>query len=61
MTQTINPNTLKPDRSKGITILPSHVHLAMRQYMGLEEFANNAGFRLDVESLPLFDPQRSTL
>ena len=57
----INPKTLKPDNAKGITILPSHVHLALRQYMGLEDFANKAGFRFDVESLPLFDPKRSTV
>jgi len=57
----VNPKTLKPDQSKGVNILPSHVHLALRQYLGLEGFANEAGFRLDVESLPLFDRSRSTI
>jgi len=57
----INPTTLKQDKNKGINILPSHVHLALRKYLGLENLANEFGFRLDVESMPLFDPTRNTV
>ena len=32
----INPSTLLQDNSRGVTIKPSHVHMALRRYLGLE-------------------------
>ena len=56
----INRKTLKRDPAGGITLLPSHVHLALRKYLGLHEFANRAGFPLGVESVELFNPKKRT-
>ena len=57
----INPKSLKRDRKNGVNILPSHVHLALRKYLNLDTFANDAGFRLNVESLDLFNPKKRTV
>ena len=57
----IDPKTLKRDPKGGINILPSHVHLALRKYLGLHSFANRAGFPINVESLDLFDPGKRTV
>ena len=36
---------------------PSHVHKALQQYLGLDQYAESTGLGLaDVELLPLFDP-----
>jgi len=52
----VDPRSLKPDRV-GIVLTPAHIHKALREYLGLDGFAQNlligdAG----IESLPLFDP-----
>jgi hypothetical protein len=52
----VDPRSLKPDRG-GIVLTPAHIHKALREYLGLESFAQNlligdAG----IDSLPLFDP-----
>lgn len=52
----VDPGNLKPDLG-GIVLTPAHIHKALREYLGLEGFAQNlligdAG----IESLPLFDP-----
>ena len=41
----------------GVMVTPAHVHKAIREYVGIEEFATSIGLGLaDVDSLPLFDP-----
>ncbi len=57
----INPNTLKAAPRNGIIMTPSHVHLALRKRLGLHAFATNAGFRLDVESVDMFNPAKRTV
>ena len=57
----INPNTLKKDAQNGVNVLPSHVHLALRKHLNLDKFAQQAGFSLDVESMPLFDASKGTV
>ena len=42
----IDPSSLKRAPQSGINILPSHVHLALRKYLGLDDYANQAGFRI---------------
>ncbi len=52
----IDPKTLKQS-AKGVMVTPAHVHKAIREYVGIEEFATSIGLGLaDVDSLPLFDP-----
>ena len=54
--QPIDPVTLKAEPS-GVIPTPAHVHQAIREYLGLTDFAKQRGFGLDVaEPLPLFDP-----
>jgi hypothetical protein len=57
----IDPATLKRAPNKGINILPAHVHLALRKHLGLHDYANRAGFRLNVESLDIFNPKKNTV
>lgn len=53
--QPINPMTLEADRS-GIIPTPAHVHQAIREYLGLADFAEERGLGfMGVESLPFFD------
>ncbi|MEE4277487.1 MAG: DUF1501 domain-containing protein [Halieaceae bacterium] len=56
----INPKTLKP-ANNGIVMTPSHVHLALRRQLGLERFANDAGFPLDVEAVDMFNRNKRTV
>ncbi|MEH6586333.1 MAG: DUF1501 domain-containing protein [Halioglobus sp.] len=57
----INPSTLKKDVQNGVNVLPSHVHLALRKHLNLDKFAKQAGFPLDVQSMPLFDASKGTV
>ena len=52
----IDPETLK-ESPRGVLMTPSHIHKALRTYLGLDLYASDMGFGLSgVESLPLFDP-----
>jgi len=52
----IDAEALKED-PKGVLMKPSHVHKALQQYLGLDQYAEGIGLGLaDVELLPLFDP-----
>ena len=54
--KTIDPLTLGPS-DRGVTMTPTHIHKAVRGYLGIEEFAIDLGFDLSATpSLPLFDP-----
>ena len=56
----INPETLR-ESNTGIVMTPHHIHASIRDYLGLTQFANEAGFDTGVGSpLPLFDPFLST-
>lgn len=57
----INPTTLKRDDSNGTLIYPKHVHQALRQYLGVEAFAQarQLGFGL-TEQFDLFNPSKRT-
>jgi hypothetical protein len=58
--QRIDPVTLKDSRT-GVLITPAHVHKAIQEYLGLNQYAQELGFALrDTESLPLFDPTLQT-
>ena len=58
--QRIDPATLKDSRT-GVLITPAHVHKAIQEYLGLDQYAQELGFALrDTESLPLFDPALQT-
>ena len=58
--QRIDPATLKESRN-GVLITPAHVHKAIQEYLGLDQYAQELGFALrDTESLPLFDPTLQT-
>jgi len=58
--QRIDPATLKDSRT-GVLITPAHVHKAIQEYLGLDQYAQELGFALrDTESLPLFDPTLQT-
>ena len=52
----VDPLSLKPDR-RGIVLTPAHIQKALREYLGLEGFAQNLQVGgAGIESLPLFDP-----
>ena len=52
----IDAETLR-ESSNGVIMTPNHIHAALRDYLGLSQFANDAGFgSTGVEVLPLFDP-----
>ncbi len=51
----INVETLQED-AKGLVMTPTHVHKALRRYLGLETFAADLGLDFSVETPPLFDP-----
>ncbi len=56
----INPETLR-ESTTGIVMTPHHIHASIRDYLGLTQFANEAGFDTNVGvPLPLFDPFLST-
>lgn len=56
----INPETLR-ESTTGIVLTPHHIHTSIRDYLGLTQFATEAGFGTTVGSpLPLFDPFLST-
>lgn len=53
----VDPGNLRPDRG-GIVLTPAHIHKALREYLGLEGFAQNLLISdAGIESLPLFDPE----
>ena len=59
--QRIDPTTLKESRD-GVLITPAHVHQAVQEYLGLDQYARDIGLSLSgVESLPLFDASLQTL
>ena len=59
--QRIDPTTLKESRD-GVLITPAHVHQAVQEYLGLDQYARDIGLSLPgVESLPLFDASLQTL
>ena len=56
----INPETLR-ESTKGMVMTPHHIHASIRDYLGLTQFATEAGFDTNVGiPLPLFDPFLST-
>ena len=56
----INPETLR-ESTTGIVLTPHHIHTSIHDYLGLTQFATEAGFGTTVGSpLPLFDPFLST-
>ena len=56
----IDPDSLQPDRN-GIILTPAHVHRAVRNYLGLDGFAQSVGLNLTgVEDIGLFDPSKMT-
>lgn len=56
----INPETLR-ESNTGIVMTPHHIHASIRDYLGLTQFATEAGFDNNVGiPLPLFDPFLST-
>lgn len=57
----INPSSLKTAPSNGLIMTPAHVHRALRKELGLHEFAEAAGFRLDVEDVDMFNPAKRTV
>ena len=51
----IDQHTLEASAT-GVTITPSHIHKAIRKYLGIEDYAASLGLNLaTTESLPLFD------
>lgn len=51
----INPITLQRDDANGTIIYPKHVHKALREYLGLNSFADAAGFPFNnTESFNFF-------
>jgi hypothetical protein len=56
----INPNSLDVS-DNGIIITPAHIHRAVQQYLGLDDFAtqNGVGIR-NVEDIPLFSSSLQT-
>ena len=59
--QRIDPTTLRESRD-GVLITPAHVHQAVQEYLGLDQYARDIGLSLPgVESLPLFDASLQTL
>ena len=59
--QRIDPTTLKESRD-GVLITPAHVHQAVQEYLGLDQYARDIGLSLSgVESLPLFDASLQTV
>jgi len=51
----IDPLTLKASKN-GIFLTPSNIHKAVREYLGIEQFAIDSGFDLAaVQSIPFFD------
>jgi hypothetical protein len=58
--QLIDPKTLRAT-SKGILITPAHVHQAVQEYLGLDQYARDLGFAHEgTDSLPLFDASLQT-
>ncbi|MEK9655753.1 MAG: DUF1501 domain-containing protein, partial [Halieaceae bacterium] len=58
--QPIDPKTLRAT-SKGILITPAHVHRAVQEYLGLDQYVRDLGFALEgTDSLPLFDASLQT-
>ena len=56
----INPETLR-ESATGIVMTPHHIHASIRDYLGLTQFAAEAGFDSTTGNpLPLFDPFLST-
>ena len=52
----IDPDTLRESDS-GVIMTPHHIHAALREYLGLSQFAVDAGFgSAGGEVMPLFDP-----
>ncbi len=57
----IDPGTLDPS-DDGLIMTPTHIHKALREYLGVEAFAAELGFGLTrTTSLPLFTPVTSNL
>ena len=56
----INPNSLDVSDS-GIIITPAHVHRAVQNYLGIDDFAAANGVALtDVEDIALFSSSKQT-
>ena len=54
--QAIDAETLQ-ESGNGVIMTPNHIHAALRDYLGLSQFAIDRGFgSTGVEVLPLFDP-----
>ena len=58
--RSINPNSLEVSDS-GIIITPAHIHRAVQQYLGLDDFAAQKGVGIqNVEDIPLFSSSLQT-
>ena len=44
----INPQTLAIDNEKGVRVRPEHIHLALRQFAGIEAHDFSKRFPLEV-------------
>lgn len=56
----INPNSLDVS-DNGIIITPAHIHRAVQQYLGLDDFAKQKGMDIqNVEDIPLFSSSLQT-
>ena len=56
----INPNSLEVS-DNGIIITPAHIHRAVQQYLGLDDFAAQNGVGIqNVEDIPLFSSSLQT-
>lgn len=44
----LDPKSLKTDADKGVRVRPEHIHLALRQFAGIEEHAFSKQFPLEV-------------
>jgi hypothetical protein len=56
----INPNSLEVS-DNGISITPAHIHRAVQQYLGLDDFAAQNGVGIqNVEDIPLFSSSLQT-
>ena len=58
--RSINPNSLEVSDS-GIIITPAHIHRAVQQYLGLDDFAAQKGVGIqNVEDIALFSSSKQT-
>jgi uncharacterized protein (DUF1501 family) len=56
----INPNSLDVS-DNGIIVTPAHIHRAVQQYLGLDDFATQNGVGIqNVEDIPLFSSSLQT-